>query len=211
VVESRNAALLGQLAARLPVAHTRTGWLPQGTGLPGLDGLAAEHRRLLGVSAELGAELHTVRVRFEQEDVARQQALQRGYSSGKDERLPEVTPFDHRQHEIETAEEKLLAANRALKAFLDGAMAEIRRREAGWDAQLAERVAEADAQREEAMRLLAQAEAKVHSVDHMRRWVHRTATGGDHWLIAYDELPVPSPVPQPDLSEVGGGTVLSHA
>jgi hypothetical protein len=44
----------------------------------------------------------------------------------------------------------------------------------------------------------------------MRRWVHRNATGGDHWLIAYDELPVPTPVPQPDLSEVGG-TVLSHA
>jgi hypothetical protein len=87
----------------------------------------------------------------------------------------------------------------------DGAMTEIRRREPEWDAQLAERTTEADAQREEAMRLLAQAEAKVHRVDHMRCWVHRTATGSDHWLIAFDELPVPTPVPQPDLSEVGEG------
>jgi hypothetical protein len=209
VVESRNAALLGQLAARLPVAHTRRGWLPQGTGLDGLDDLAVEHRRLLGVGAELGAELHALRKQYEQEDAARDAALQGNVSTGKNERLPDVTSPDVRQHKMGEVEQRMLAAARALQEFLNGAMEEIRRREGEWDTALLERVAEAEAQREEAIRLLAQAEAKVHAVDHMRRWVHRNSTGGDHWLIAYDELPIPTPEPQPDLSEIGG-TVLSH-
>src|SRR2546423_1441255 len=103
--------MLRQLAAQLPVAHTRPGWLPRGTGLVGLDKLGAEHRRLLGVRGEVGAALHALRVRFEQEDVARQHALQAGYRSGRDEKVPKVTPPQVREHELAAAEERLVAAN----------------------------------------------------------------------------------------------------
>jgi hypothetical protein len=110
---------------------------------------------------------------------------------------------------IEAVEERLIAANRALDAFLGEAMAEIRSREPDWQACLDEKTKEADALREEAAQLLTQAEAKVLGVEHLRRWVHRNATGADHWLIPFDELPIPITAPQPDLQELEAW-VISH-
>jgi hypothetical protein len=186
-----------------PPAHLNPAWLPVGTRLEGFDGIGEEHRRYLTNLDAAVEGVSAVDKRHKAADAARNAALLEG-AHGRDVKMPkEITPAQRAQ-ELRDAEERRDAAQTALCQFLDEATEEIRDSWPSWDQVLAHRAAEAEQERAEAERLLAVAAAKALEIRRLRIHLERTATGGDHWQIAYPDLPAPTPIPQPDLADAYG-------
>jgi hypothetical protein len=186
-----------------PVAHANPAWLPANTGLDGLESIRREHGHYLTGMNEAGDAVAAIVKRHELEDAARREAL-RAAAHGRQVRLPKETTPERRARELNDAQERFDAAEAALGEFLDEAMEEIRDSWPSWDQILADRAAEAEQERAEAERLLAVATAKALEIRRLRIHLERNATGGDHWLIAWDDLPAPTPIPQPDLTDATG-------
>ena len=170
-------------------------WLPEGLW-PELDELRTRHHELLeqwqaAISAV--ADLHQ---RFEDEDEGRVQA----YVDGKQ---PKVTGEPERVGMLAEAKAKLEAARRQLEAFLAEAVETIQKHEDEWQAELDARGAAAAEKRQEAARLLAEADQAVGEVTRTRRWLQRSTYPSGSRHISHDALSVPLPPPPPDLAAIG--------
>jgi hypothetical protein len=189
-----------------PPAHLNPECFPLHTGLDGLAGIGEKHRRYLAALHEAGDAVAAVAKRHEAADAARHAALLDG-AHGRDAKMPkEITPAQRAQ-ELRDADERRDAAEAALCEFLDEAIEEIRDLAPTWQAELESRSGEARSRREEAKRLLAEAEAEELEIKRRRIWVDRTANGIDVMAIAYPDLPAPVPVPTPELDSTHAGVI----
>jgi hypothetical protein len=186
------------------VALTRPGFFPPDTGLAGMDDLRSEHRRRLSALGDANDVVDALRHTYEEQDETRREALLKEARVGKASKLAKETPPEIRARELQAAQERVAAVQMALDEFLHDAMDEIRDHWPSWDRVLADRADESEQQRAEAERLLAEVVAKALEIRRLRIWAERNATGGDHWLIAYPDLPAPTPIPQPDLADATG-------
>src|SRR5215218_2861731 len=145
-------------------ALSQPGWLPPPEAWPELAPLRAEHERLLAVARQESAALSELRKRHEAEDAARGETMTAAFLAGSD---PAVAGASAQARDSELAEAHLRveAATDALVTFLNEAIAEIRQHAPEWYATLERRRAEAEAKREEARRLLAEADAVVGEAD----------------------------------------------
>lgn len=151
------------------------GWLPVGTGWDGLDELAEEHRRLITARSGVTQERTALLARYEEEDRAHNEALRQGFRRGGDGALPEVTAAEDRRAAMLAVEQRHQAANDALDEFLTEAVEAIESRADGWLDTLAERRSGALRQREEAARLLAEAEEEEMRLRILEGWITRNA------------------------------------
>lgn len=201
-----------QLLARNP-ALERAGWLPEGAW-PELDALREEHQRLVREGAKLTAAGKALREGFETEDRERETALRTGYREGAEPDLPAATSKPEREAAIAAHEEREHAWREAFGEFLAGAIETIETNEESWQADLIAKAAEADRKREEAQRLLHEADAQVRDLNRLQRWLRRTSgrggpLRGEH--IPFADFPAKPPERQIDLAAIAGGGVVTHA
>jgi hypothetical protein len=157
-------------------------WLPPGLWSE-LDELREEHHQLIEERKRTQAEAVAVRQRFEEEDRQRQEAYRRGKQA-------KVTPRHEREDAIEDAKAKAGAAMDNLEEFLDEAVQTIQRKQGDWLEDLRRAELLADEKREEAMRLLAEADQLLAETKRNRLWVTRTAEDGTMGHISYREMGV---------------------
>jgi hypothetical protein len=186
------------------VALTRPGFFPPDEDLEGMADLRSEHQRRLSALSDANDAVDALRRTHEKQDETRREALLNEARDGKAPKLAKETPPEMRARELQAAQERVAAVQTALDEFLDDAMDEIRDYWPSWERGLAARAAEVEQERAEAERLLAETMAKALEIKRLRIWAERNATGGDHWLIAYPDLPAPTPIPQPDLADATG-------
>jgi hypothetical protein len=148
-------------------------WLPPDDVWPELAKLRKEHLRLLDVLAAEAAAFSELQKRFESEDRRYNIALEAHISSGG--KLAEDTrlSLDARETELSDARERVEAARKVLKKFLEMATAEIQARAPEWYAELERRRAEVNPKIEQARRLLAEAEAERTQARRMHEWLDR--------------------------------------
>lgn len=150
-------------------------WLPVGTGWPGLDDLASEHRRLLDARRQAGEELRALDARFAEEDAGHDLALRDSFADGADGALPAVTGSAERAELRKVASDRLQAGNDVLDDFLERAIVELEAKAPEWMAVL-DGQAEASAEkRREAQQLVAAAEADELRLRVLRGWINRNA------------------------------------
>lgn len=150
-------------------------WLPEGTGWDDLDEIRKTHLRLLQNRLKVVGESAAIRERHDEEDKQRADAIEAAYREGVEPDVPEPTPPEERQAEVEAAEEKARAASRALDDFLRETEQEITDRCDDWLADMDEKDRAAQAKLDEAKRVAAQALADVQSRRKLRMWLHREA------------------------------------
>lgn len=155
------------------VALSSPGWLPVGTGWEGLDDLAAEHRRLLAVRGEVGAERAALIRQYEDEDARTSAALRESFRPGGDNEMPEVTAAPERSAALRAVNERLAAANEVLDEFLNDTVAHIEAATPEWLGRLSEQREESALKRREAARLLREAEEDEMRLRVLRGWVER--------------------------------------
>ena len=193
-------------------ALSREDWLPEGVR-PELDALREEHQRFVAAGQKLAAERKALRQRFEQEDREREAALKAGYAEGTDPDLPAATSKPDREAELNAQEEREHAFAEAFGEFLAGGIETIEANEPEWQADLLSEAAEAERKREEAQRLLHEADAQVRDLDRLGRWLRRTAghgpLGGEY--IPWADFPARPPEQPIDLAAIAGSGVVTHA
>lgn len=170
-------------------ALLREDWLPEETEWPELGDLRERHvRHLQGLNA-LAHERNELWELFEAEDERRAEALKTGYAAGEEpDDLPEVTPEPEREAQMAARAEKHRAALAAFEDFLNEAIDAIRRRSPEWLAGLDQEAAEATHKRQEAARLLAEAQADEERLRMLRMWVERTARDRSGWHVPFPAL-----------------------
>jgi hypothetical protein len=175
-------------------AFSREDWLPERAEWPELAELRERHVALLRTRQALAHERADLRRRFEAEDEARKTALQDAYAAGEQApTLPEKgTATEEREAARQEINDRLASANAAFKEFIDEAVETIRERAPDWMADLDTKAAAAESKRQEAARLLAEAEAAESQFSSLRRWVERTARDRTGMHIGYTVLNAPS-------------------
>ena len=93
---------------------------------------------------------------------------------------------------LQTFERRTNAATSALNQFLEETLAEIKERAPEWYALLDERQEEAEVKREEARRLLAEADASVGESERMRVWLARATGESPLGQYPFAEMPIPT-------------------
>lgn len=122
--------------------------------------------------------------------------------------MPTVTSDDERRTALAEARLRARAGGDALVEFFKGTIKQTQERLPEWLADLDERTAAAEAEREEALRLLAAADTEIREAERLRRWLTRTAategppTAIDH--IPFTQVGVPLPTPEPDWDNIRG-------
>jgi hypothetical protein len=166
-------------------------WLPEDSGWPELDALHAEHMRLLDRRKEAERACGDVRRRHESEDQARRDTLKAAFLAGHEANdLPDFTPAEERQAEVDGAQEVWEAAVDAFAEFLRDAVATLAAHREEWFGALDERAAEGDRKRAEARRLAEEADAAASQIERLRIWVDRS-TGGRLGHYPYGQLAAP--------------------
>jgi hypothetical protein len=181
----------------------RADWLPENSGWPELDALHEQHVRLLAQVAQTSTAAANVHRRHEAEDEHRKNALTAAYRDGTEvAKLPQPTPPEQRQAELAAATEQGEAAIDALEEFIGQALTTLAAHRDEWFDQLDERVAAGEQKRQEARRLVAEADAAAGELHRMGHWLDRQ-TGGTLGPIPYSEL-VPRPADRlPTLADDG--------
>jgi len=168
-------------------ALTAPTWLPTDSGIGWLDSLGADHRRLLAARAVAARAVAALPERFQDEDRGRAEALSLGLRAGREPDLAPATTPEQRSAAIAAADERLAAANAALDSFLADAIATIEERAPEWLGGLADRRERAAVQRQEAARLLAEAEAEDAACWRLGEWIERNA--GTHPRPSFRNVP----------------------
>jgi hypothetical protein len=179
-------------------------WLPPEDEWFELADLRREHHRLLDErSAALRIAMET-NAKFSTEDESRNSELEAAIREGRDEREVELTPKEERKAEREQNIARIEAANRALARFLQEALAGMKARAQEHYARLDAVSATAEQKREEAARLLKEAERTVANVQRKRMWFDRISGRAYGGYISYEQMPVPEPPEPLDLNRVLG-------
>lgn len=187
---------------KIRTLRERSDWLPSGLW-PELDELRAEHGEWLEAVREAGNEQIRLREQFKDED----EALNRAVAAGTEP--PEVTPGAERDATLKMAVAKSKAERDRLGEFLARALETIADKEPEWRNDLARLDIEAEAKREEARRLLADADRKAGEVLRTRRWVQRTAkeartiAPNPQNFLPHDAMPVPPPLRKASDNGIG--------
>jgi len=173
-------------------------WIPVGVSAE-LDDLAAEHRRLIEANAEAAGENAGLRWRFEQEDEQRDEAERVAIRSGGDPEPVDVTPAEQRAELLGEARRRHRLTIEALQEFATGeAVARIEELAPGLLGEVAGRIAEAEAKRAEAARLLAEAEAEELAERRLQEWIERN--GGLSKRKGFNRIPRMRFIPWPHLA-----------
>jgi hypothetical protein len=184
-------------------------WLPDPPPWPELAEMRLDHLRLLQERARLGSELSGLRQRFKDEDETRAEAMQAAYREGAAPELAEVTPPEERQSVLAEAEAHATAANGALIDFLTEVLERLKAEQLAWLRRVESIELGIQEKREQARRLLAEADAEVGDVERLRSWLVRAASGrmGPH--VAWAHL-APS-IPPEQMRWVENEEVLRSA
>lgn len=181
-----------QILEREP-ALLKPNWLPNEAAWPELAERRAQHERLLAAIAEVGQEALAARQRHDAAEKAHADELQAAFLEGRAPSEPEERqPPEARAAEVADFERRASAARAALNQFLEETLAEIKERAPEWYALLSERQAEVEAKREEARRLLAEADASVGEAERMRFWLARATGESPLGQYPFAEMPVPA-------------------
>ena len=183
-------------------AVRKAGWLPRGLW-PELDELAQRHDDALAAADQAGADARALGAKFKAEDEARIEAYKTGLEA------PKMTDPAERERVTSEARAKAEAARRNLGEAIVAAIEGVQAHADEWLADLKRRRADADAKREEAKRLLEEADEGLGQVKATEQWVERTAENRNNNHIAHSEVPVGRPYdPREDLEGIfgGGGT-----
>jgi hypothetical protein len=166
--------------------------------------MLAQHR-------ELEEERRTLEAKYEAEDAAHSAALAAGFRADSEPDQPDRTAEADRTAARADVKRRMDAWSEGFAQFLDEAVRTIKDSEPGWQAELKDRSAAAEAKREEARRILAEADAEVGDVDRLARWLRRTAgdgpLGGEH--IGWERFLATPPQAPPDLDALLGA--VTHA
>jgi hypothetical protein len=174
-VDAPERAKVAQLFEEGEPAFGSPEWIPVGVSAE-LDDLAAEHRRLIAANAEAAREHAGLRWRFEQEDEQRDEAERAAIRSGGDPEPVDLTPEDERRELLGEARRRHRLTIEALQEFATGeAVARIEELAPGLLAEVAGRIAEAEAKRAEAARLLAEAETEELAERRLQEWIERNS------------------------------------
>lgn len=173
-------------------ALRREGWLPPDAVLPDLDGKRAEHQRLLEVVRELNDALVELGARHRAEDEAAVAATREAILAGNDPVLVPTPDKELQAAESAEAQMRHAAATEALQQFAQETIETVRAQAPEWEDELAEREAAADSKREQARRLLAEAETLVLELGRVRQWIDRTTGKLIFGHLPWDEIKVPT-------------------
>ena len=174
-------------------ALSRPGWLPPDDVLPGLARGRQEHQRLLGVVRDAGRAANDL-VRRQQDLVAAWQAEARDTILAGGEST-ELAPLDRlaQEAEYEEAWQHVVAAKEALQSFARDRIQEVCDGRGDWENALAAREVDAEARREAARRILAEADAEAAELVRLRQWLNRTTGAVIFGHMAWDEIEAPPP------------------
>jgi hypothetical protein len=193
-------------------ALTMPEWLPTEDVAPELAELREQHLRLLAAQKDAAKTGGDLRRAYEGEDERYQQALQSAATTGSDlgSVVNEATPPEVRTERLREADQRLAATNDALLAFCLRAVEEVKERAPELYSALAARVDAAEAKRDEARRLLEEADLAVRATMPLRNWLDRTTgrtTMVGHYPFGMMEIP-PAPEQIDWAGVLGGGSVM---
>lgn len=195
-------------------ALLKPNWLPPADDWPELAELRAEHERLLTARAEAWAAAQEVVGRHRAEDEARGEAMKVAVRENREPEEVVLTPPEQREAERSEALQRWEATTEALVEFLQTATSEIERRSPEFYAKLDEEASAADDLRQEAQRLLAEAEQVVAGVQRKRLWLDRGSGRSTLGHYPYEEMAIPPPPRSLDLNSLLAGgaiTTVEHA
>lgn len=191
------------------LALVRRDFFPTDEEWPAFAGYQGEHLRLLDLRAEIATAYGDLRRKFEHEEEERAEALSSAFLSGGEAEAGETTPPEEREAQLKEAWLRVEAANDALVAFLQKALAEIKARDADFYGELQERQTAAEAKRAEAQRLLAEADLLVAGTRKQHLWLDRTTGRNVLGHYPYGQMETPTPPEQPDWgAALAGGQVM---
>lgn len=164
----------------------KSDWLPPGLW-PELDEIRDRHEEAVARLAEAKSRENALRFRLEREDKARVDAYKTGAEA------PEMTSPAEREAQTRDAKARVEGADARLAETVEQAVALIEANAAEWLADLVRREREAEEGREEAARLLAEADRVSAEVARIDRWLRRATGEAPLGHISYRNLPLPSP------------------
>lgn len=154
-------------------ALLRADFFPPEGVWPELAPLRGEHERLLAVASGERQAYAEAQRKHEAEDAARGTELAAAFLAGGNPSDDTRATEEERHTELADARLRAEAAYDALVAFLTEALAQVQARADEWYAQLEPRHAAAQEKRDEAQRLLAEADAQVAEVRRFSNWLDR--------------------------------------
>jgi hypothetical protein len=195
-------------------ALLRPDWMPPPEDWPEFADDRAEHVRLLAVRQQAWDEACALSARFQAEDEVRAQAVKTALVEGREPDEPETTPPAQREDERREALLKWEQATDLFVEFLERLCAEIRQRGPELYAALEAENGDAEKMRQEALRLLAQADRQAGEGVRKRGWLDRGTGRSFGGYVPFAALGVPEPPEPIDFEAVlAGGSVteVSHA
>ena len=169
---------------------TQPNWLPPADAWPELAECRAEHERLLGIVASEQSAVSALERRFADEDKNHSASLRDAFLGG-DEPAQKATSPEDRAAQLAGARARATAATDALVASLENTLAEIAEKAPEWYDLLVSRRADADAKREQARRLVAEADAVAAEIGRMRFWLDRESGRSVLGHFPYAEMALP--------------------
>lgn len=188
-------------------------WLPgEGeTPWPELEELRETHQRLLGERSRTSQAIFELRRQFEHEDEQRHRTLADSYLKDEKVKLPPVTPDEKRETGLREAFAQAEAAADAFGEFCAQALDLLTEKQERWNRDLDKHRQEALAEKQEALKLVAEADAKAREYDRLRGWLVYAASGNSGRGINWGALETP-PAEQPiELRPGLAGTELGYA
>jgi hypothetical protein len=184
---------------------TRPTWLPESSPWPELDKLHADHVRLLEARQQAAQAVSAVRQRHEREDEARREALTAAIREGRDaDELPSATSAEQRDAEVREAMQNWDAATHALAALIKETLAALNEHARAWLDDVGSHVAEARQRREEAQRVLDEADEAVRKLGVLDLWLRRSTGRHNRGHYPFGEMAVPPADLPPDLGNILG-------
>lgn len=169
-------------------AVQEAGWLPPAAEVPELADLRADHDRLLDAVAGARREAFELRLKRGGELEAQRAGQEAAFLGHAPEPVPTATVTEE---EVDQARVRADAARDALQTFAQQAIATIREQEPALVDKLDATVAEAEAKREEALAIIAAAEAMEASTRRLRAWLGRATGRSVLGQYAYEQMEAP--------------------
>jgi hypothetical protein len=189
------------------------GWLPAADEWPEFGELRDEHHRLLDACDRAIRIASETNARFRAEDDQVAAEMKAALKEGREEKHDlKVTPTEERRKEGTDNRTRITVAITGLEEFLEGAINDVKELAPGLYEGLATEDAEAEAKRQEAARLVAEAEVVAAEVQRKRMWLNRESgpkTPMSHF--PFEQVAAPLPEEKVDLEAAladGGSTVV---
>ncbi|MFY9488059.1 MAG: hypothetical protein WAP35_05105 [Solirubrobacterales bacterium] len=167
-------------------ALTSRGWIPTDRW-DDLDGLSAEHQRLIAQRNEVGTERNHLKRTYEEQDENQHEEMTSAMAENRSPERVEITPPEEREKALAELDQMHAAATEALDRFIDSTVEKIEELTPTLLADLDGDSAEAEERVIEARKVLAEADATQTRINQMREWVKRN--GGVHERNAFRNIP----------------------